>query len=326
VTSRLSAFLLLSALLPAWACSSAPKQLSVEELTEARQLADAGQDEEAFSILDDFDVEDFDLPTQRDYNLLRARLADRLGKWSKAINYYEAFMLQAGPADDAREAEQRLLELGTELLDGKLKVFYIFTDRSRGSVTLENLSASASFPRIRAEAMARVAEYYYANGRYRLAAPFYSGLLNPNFAGLGWEDGASFRLAMCYVRLIDPEKLSGSTIRYAEDQLTAYLRDYPGGLHRVEAGNWLELCRHWMAGYHLMVGDYYRRIDNLQGARHHYHLAAGQESMGDRSMIGEVTDRQQIAEAEARLAALPQPTAAPLSADSSAAVDAVASP
>ncbi len=307
---RLSAFLLLAVLAPAWACSSTTKQLSVAELAEAQRLIDLGEDDEAFDYLDDYQVEDFDLPTQRDFNLMRGRLAYRLDEWSKAINYYEAFMLQAGPADDALEAEQRLLELGTELLDGKRKVFYFFTDRSRGLVTLESLSAAASYPRIRAEAMSRVAEYYYNQGRYRLAVPFYSGLLSPYFQGLGWEDGASFRLAMCFVRMIDPETLSGTTIRYAQDQLAAYLRDFPGGLHRVEAEKWLLLCRYWMSDYHLMIGDYYRRIDNWQGAHHHYRLAAGQESMGDASMIGQVVHRGQIEQAEQRLADLPQPVSA----------------
>jgi hypothetical protein len=305
VIRRLPVFLpaLAMALLPA--CSSPQKQLSVEELATAIALIEAGEDERAYKMLDDYQVEDFDLPTQRDYNLMVARLADRIGKWSAAMKYYEAFTLQAGPADDAREAEMRLLDLGTELLDGERKVFFFFTDRSRGVTTLENLSATASFPRIRAEATARVAEHYFAKGRYRMAAPFYASLLSPDYAGLGWEDGASFRLAMCYVRLVDPDKLSGSTIRFAADQLAAYLRDFPGGLHRVEAEEWLLLCRSWMADYQLLVGDYYRRIGNLQGARHHYRLAAGMPSMGDESMVGEVPDARQVATARERLAGLP---------------------
>ncbi|MGB0686361.1 MAG: hypothetical protein ACPGQD_09350, partial [Planctomycetota bacterium] len=86
---RLPVFLpaLAMALLPA--CSSPQKQLSVEELATAIALIEAGEDERAYKMLDDYQVEDFDLPTQRDYNLMVARLADRIGKWSAAMKYYE---------------------------------------------------------------------------------------------------------------------------------------------------------------------------------------------------------------------------------------------
>ncbi|HIA39051.1 MAG TPA: hypothetical protein EYN86_06065 [Planctomycetes bacterium] len=46
---------------------------------------------------------------------------------------------------------------------------------------------------IQAQANAMVAEHYFENRRYKLAVGFYSRLLNPRFASLGWGDRALYR-------------------------------------------------------------------------------------------------------------------------------------
>lgn len=289
----------------ACSCAGPPQQLSIHDLAEAQTLANQGEYDAASDLLDDFHVEDFDLATQLDFNLLKAEIADADGDWSTAIRFYESYMTQVGPADSARAAEQRLLDYGTQLLDGELRFFWLFTDRSRGVLTLENLALLGRTRSLRAEAMARVAEHHYAEQDFSEAKIFYAGLMQPQFAGLGWEDSAAFRLAMCHFRVVEPGKLNGSGVLFAIDQLNAYLDSFPGGLHRLEAEQHLESSRDFLAQYHLTVGDYYRRIGNLDGAHHHYSLGAGRVSLNDASLVDLVSGTPTAAVNAARLELLP---------------------
>lgn len=285
-------------------CSGPPQQLSIHDLAEAHRLADLGDFDAAEDVLDGFDAIDFDLPTQRDFNLLYGQVADALQDWNTAIRYYEAYMAQTGPAQRAREAEQRLLHYGTGLLAGEYKVFWLFADRGRGVITLENLALLGNDPQMRAEAMARVAEYHYNGKDYDDALIFYAGLLQPDFQGLGWEDSASFQLAMCHYGLIKLKSLNGPSVRFALEQFRAYLEFFPGGLHRVEAQRKYEICSDLLSQYHTMVGDYYVRIGNDIGAMHHFALAAGEVSQGDASIADLVGGTNAAKEAKVRLEAL----------------------
>ena len=282
-------------------CANGPRQLSIHDLEEAHRLYSAGDYDSAEDILDNFDAEDFDLPTQRDYNLLYGQVADGLDDWNTAIRHYEVYMTQSGPAQDARSAEQRLLELGTKLIEGDLRVFWIFTDKSRGIITLENLALLGNDPHMRAAAMARVAEFHYEDQDYDDAMIFYAGLLQPDFRGLGWDDSASFQLANCHYGMIRLSSLNGPAVQFALEQYRAYLERYPGGLHRVEAERKYNVCRDLLSQYHRIVGDYYVRIDNPVGARHHYSLAAGIVSQGDASTVDLVRGTPAAAKAQAIL-------------------------
>lgn len=285
-------------------CTGTPQQLSIHDLAEAQRLADAGDFDAAEDILDTFDAADFDLPTQRDFNLLYGQVGDGLDNWNTSIRYYEAYMALTGPAQRAREAEQRLLDLGTLLIEGKLKVFWLFTDKSRGVITLENLALLGNDPHMRAEAMGRVAAYHFEEEDYDDAMVFYAGLLQPDFAGLGWEDSAAYQLAMCHYAQIKLRALNGPQVQFALEQFRAYLDRFPSGLHREDATRKFHICRDLLAQYHVMVGDYYLDIGNAVGARHHFTLATGKPSQGDDSLVLLTRDTPTVKKAEARLAAM----------------------
>lgn len=287
------------------ACSSfegTPR--SVADLTEARELHAQGQDDAAWDVLNEFEAEEFDLAAQREFNVLAGDVCDARADWNRTVRFYEAAMMQPGPASEALRVEQRLLELGIELLEGKHKVLIFFTDRGRGIVTLENLAFGGQFRATRAEALARLAEHRYAAGEYIDAAQFYSGLLDPDLRGLGFEDQAAYRLGMCSLQRVEPDKLNGTVIQQGLDQFRAYLVDFPQGLHRTEAEAARAELAEYLGGYHLMLADYYRRIDNPPGERFHLELAAGRAPLGHRELAGELRGTGAAAEAESRLKAL----------------------
>ena len=294
--------LLLLAVAALSSCANQEIPLSIRDLDEARALAAEERWNEVDSLLRDFQVRDFDLATQRDFNLLAGRAADEEGDWSRAIRYYEAFVLQAGPADEALVVERRLLDLGLDLLRGELRVFWIFTDRSRGVMVLENLAYSGRFAETRALALAELGAYRWDDERWSEAAPYYAGLLAPELAGQGWDDLAAFRLAMSARRMLEDDRTYYSGILEALDQLQAYLDAYPSGLHRIEAETAHAEARELLALHHLQVGDYYARIGNPVGAQYHWAMAAGEAPDGSNVTAALVRGTDSARTASERLA------------------------
>ncbi len=291
-------------LIPACSSLEGPPR-SASELDSARTLHVEGQHEAAWDIISDFEAEEFDLAAQREFNVLAGDVTDALGDWNRTVRFYEAAMVQPGPASQALRVEQRLLELGIELLEGKRKVLIFFSDRGRGLVTLENLAFAGQFRSTRAEALARIAEYRFAQGAYVDAAQFYAGLLDPTLAGLGYEDHAAFRLGMCAYLRLEPDKPKGTVIQQGLDQFHAYLRDFPQGLSRAEAEAARADLAERLGEYHLMLADYYRRIDNPQGERFHLEIASGKAAPGHLEEAAELRGTRASAEADRRLAATP---------------------
>jgi len=302
MTPLLRTLALASVALLAPACSSfegTPR--SVTDLSEARALHEQGKNDDAWDILDEFEAEEFDLAAQREFNMLSGDVCDAREDWNRTVRFYEAAMVQPGPASDALRIEQRLLALGIELLEGKHKVLIFFTDRGRGVVTLENLAFGGQFRATRAEALARLAEFEYDGGSYVDAAQYYAALLNPDLAGLGYEDQAAYRLGMCSFQRVEPNKLNGTILQQGLDQFRAYLSDFPQGLHRAEAEDARQQLAEHMGEYHLMLANYYRRIDNAPGEEFHLELAAGHAPLGHRDLAGDLGNTHAAVEAERRL-------------------------
>jgi len=111
---------------------------------------------------------------------------------------------------------------------------------------------------------------------------------------------------MSHFRLVDEDKLNGSGVVFAIDQLGAYLNNYPEGLHRAEAEQHLLTSRDLLAKFHLQVGDYYRQIGDLDGAHHHYSLGSGLTSWGDSSIVELVSGTPTATINAARLTEPPQ--------------------
>ncbi|MFQ5748585.1 MAG: outer membrane protein assembly factor BamD, partial [Planctomycetota bacterium] len=260
-------------LLGLFSCSSAPPEpLAEADLSEVRALVDQGEWNKAWSELNGLDREDFDRLSQGSFSLLAGDVAYKIGAYDKAIKHYEEFLLFEGPSVDTQRVVERLFEMGVALLQGDEKVLGLFTDKSRGVTTLHNLAAWAPFSPLAAEALARVGEYHYTSRMLNEAAEDYSLILR-NHPHSEWADLATYRLAMCRYLQIDGPEIDGQLILSALDQLKHYLDQFPSGLYRREAQETKQHLEELAAGHELDVGDYYREIDNIPGARFHYEKA-----------------------------------------------------
>ena len=195
-----------------------------------------------------------------------------------------------------RVAEKILLDYANQYIDGEIKAFWVFSTPSNGYRILEDLAILASDVELQARVIARLAEDYFSNRRYELAAPYYSELLNPRFQSLGWEDRASYRFAECRYMMLIPGKSDEQSILFALKSAQSYITAFPAGANRVDARAIADDCVTKIAQLHLTIAEYYVTIDNQPGAEHHFKLASGQESQGDASKVGFISSSNTVAQ------------------------------
>jgi len=290
--SRTLPSLLLASLALAACSSPPPEPYAVSALEPAREALKQGDPDEAWDLLDSLERDWFDRSAQGEYSRLAGDIAWARGDIREAIRNYQDYLRFQGPTADSRVVEDRLFQAGLEFLDGQHRVFGIFTERSRGAATLTNLATLAPMGEHAAEALARVGEYHYAAGDFESAEDSFRLLLRQHSSS-AWADLATFRLGMSLYRRIEGPWVDGNLIERARNQLREYLRRYPSGLHREEAGAVVAELEEMLAAHELLIGDYYATIGNTRGARLHYQRAIGHAST------------QAASEAQARLEALP---------------------
>lgn len=264
------------------ACTAPQKQFNNEELKPALLYAEEENWENVQDLLGDYASADFSIATQPDFNYLMAQAYDKLNKKSLALFHYEELLtLPNASPSQTTEGEQKLLQYSQKLLSGEMKVAGIFTNRARGIKTLENLTVLARTPSIKAEALARSAEYYFQDERYEIASKYYLKLQQPQYESFGWADRATFGFAMCRYKMLVPRKSDLQSLLLAYYSLENYLKQFPAGLNRAIANKTLAACRQTIAQQQLLIGNYYLTIDNMVGAVHHFKLASGQTSNGE---------------------------------------------
>ena len=278
-------------------CAVTYLQLNSVQLQPATEAYAAQDYELCNDLLSDLDADDFIVGAKHEYAFMRGMSAHYLDQTSESIRQLSDYLALPGavPAQ-MRVVEKILLDYANQYIDGQIKAFWIFNTPGRGYGILEDLAILASGVELQAQAIARVAEQYFSDRRYELAAPYYSMLLNPRFQSLGWEDRASYRFAECRYMMLISEKSDEQSILFALKSAQSYLAAFPAGANRVDMLAIADDCVTKIAQLHLTIAEYYVTIDNQPGAEHHFKLASGQESQGDASKVGLISSSNTVAQ------------------------------
>ncbi|MDP6963801.1 MAG: hypothetical protein QGF46_06500 [Planctomycetota bacterium] len=270
-------------------CAITYLQHNSEHLQPAIEAYAARDYEACDNLLDVYETDDFVLGLQHQYAFYRGMSAHHNGKMSVAIDYLSEYLELPGAVPARmREVETILLDYADRYIDGRLRVLWVFKSPTNGYSILETLATFAHSLEVQARSMARLAEYYLAEGRVSVASTYYAMLLNPRYAALGWDDRASFRYAECRYLMLRDQKSDEQSILVAYKSSKSYLDNYPAGLNRVDAQAIADDCITRYAELHLSIGEYYRTIGNQIGAIHHLKLASGQESQGVVALQGAI--------------------------------------
>ena len=282
-------------------CAITYLQLNSVQLQPAAEAYAAQNYELCNDLLSNFDDADLIVGAKHEYAFMRGMSAHHLGQTVESIGQLSNYLVLPGavPAK-MRVAEKVLLDYADKYIDGEIKAFWIFSTPGNGYSILENLAILASDVDLQAQAIFRVAEYYFSDRRYEDAAPYYSMLLNPRFYSLGWDDRASYRFAECRYLMLITEKSDEQSIMFALRSAQSYIEAFPAGTNRVDALGIADNCITKLAQLHLTIAEYYVTISNQLGAEHHFKLASGKESHGDSSKVGLIPSSNPVAQVAAQ--------------------------
>ncbi|NQU49390.1 MAG: hypothetical protein HQ519_12135 [Planctomycetes bacterium] len=266
--------LLAAILLASTACSIAnPIPLTSAALDEARVAAAREDWDEAWDLLNDFDSEDLDRATLVDFHKLAGDVAWQRERITRAVRHYENYLQLRGPGEDSRKVEMRLFQAGNEMLQGEHRTLGLFSNKSRGRVTLQNLAGWSPESPLAPEALATVGEYSYENGYYKEAATDFHLLLS-RYRGSEWGDLATFRLGMCGFKRALKAATNIQLIQASNHQLQNYQSLYPNGRYLDESKGALEQLASMEIGYFEYLGEYYQTVGNENAAAHYFQKAA----------------------------------------------------
>jgi tetratricopeptide (TPR) repeat protein len=252
--------------------ASNPIPLTSAALDSARAAAQAGDWEECWDLLIEIESENLDRATLVDFSRLAGDAAWETNNLTASIRYYETYLKMRGPGADSLIAEQRLFQVGNEMLEGKHRTFGLFSNRYRGRVTLQNLAGWSPLSPYAPEALATVAEFSFSRGRYDDAAIDYQLLLSKH-RNSAYGDLAVFRLGMCGYHSALDAPTNRPLIMSSANQLQQYLSMYPNGLYLNEAQQALARLHDLNVAYFRYLGDYYAKIGNQEGAQKYYQQA-----------------------------------------------------
>ena len=260
----------------AFGCSGPlDEPLSSTDLEAARQALKQNQTELAHSSLRSLDSEDFDRFAQGEYHLLAGDLAWREKEADDAIHHYREFLYWQGAAADSRVAEDRLYQLGMDLLEGRRKALGIFPDRTRGAEILRELAMWAPRSLHAAAGLAAVADWHFQEKRFLESSEDYRQILE-SFGATEFADIASFRIGLCQASLIPGPWVDADFLSRTRNQFITYLQMFPNGIWKTNAEEKVVELEELIARHHLELGNYYFKIGNLRGARQAWRHASFQ--------------------------------------------------
>ena len=256
------------------ACSSVPAEpYGVEDLEPAQRFAAEGSWTKASRFLKNQRREYYDRQAQAELSLLAGDVAWELQDWDQAILHYEEYLIFEGAAATSERIEQRLFAAAMNLLNGDRKALGLFTDRDRGATILMNLATWAPRSPWAAEALAASAQWYFEEERFIESTQAYRMVVE-HYPASEYADTATFRIGLADALQVPAHWLDTQRMHQATRQLQHYLRIHPKGFHREQAELVLVSLEEKLASHELMIGDYYRTIDNTRGARLHYREAS----------------------------------------------------
>ncbi len=260
----------IAALFLAAACASGVEpQTALEALVAAEKALAAGDSDRALDLLESVAPESFE-------DVDRPRYAVDLGR-ARFMNedYWGAFeAVRDVPRDYPgspflAKAEEIEFKAGA-VLAGRGGGFLFFTsDLSDARRILEHFILFYPTSSWLPDALRILGEAAYQDEDWQLAIDRFGELLQRAPEG-EWSDLAAFRIAMSHYHLVAGPDYDLERLENARRELAAYLAGKrPNPDFVEEARRALDRILYWIDEKHLIIADFYLRIDKPEGARFH---------------------------------------------------------
>ncbi len=268
-------FLLVGAALGGCQSLTTPPRGSVEALDMAKTLIEAKKYDEAIAVLQHYGAEPLALEDKSRWYLLGGTALYAAGEPWDAYELFRDFIREHSIPAPARA--DLTYKIGETLAASDYSFWPFYSSRNE---TVQVLSTFVSLYSTRPQmpdALHRLGEIAYEDGKYELARHRFTQIITNRFDRSVWNTKAAFRVAMCYFRQLEGPEYDLEGMELAMRELTDFLKpelENPG--FRREAQAALRTVRSWLGDKHLGIADFYLILRNRRGEYHHLLIALNQ--------------------------------------------------
>ncbi len=274
--SPIAAWLGLGLLLALAGCQSLiPPQDPIDALDRAEALLAQGKAEEARAVMKYYEEEFYLQDDLERRKLLRSMALFQLDDGWRAYTKELRSFPDDHPFSRLRPDVAKLqFQIGAFLCQSDGSFWPFYNDKNRGRNVLEHFILHYSHNPLMADALRILGDLAFDEQDYPLAQQRFTQLVTHD-KDSEWVTLASFRVAMCHFLSLEGPDYDLQEMEKAHNEL----RDFLAG--RVEQPRFkstaieaLRIVKQWLAKKHLIIADFYWRVENRQGAVHHTRLAA----------------------------------------------------
>ncbi|MCI0585723.1 MAG: outer membrane protein assembly factor BamD [Planctomycetes bacterium] len=210
-------------------------------------------------------------PDKETLEFRRVQALHALGRRWDAYTAAKAFA-EAYPTSTRRPDLERILhEIGLAYDRDTEGIWLLGWFPRRGSAVPVFETLVEHFPRgdYADDALRRIGGYHFDEEEWIEARTAYERLLK-GYSGSEWADLADFRVGICNLEEAGAPSHDLGAMRRAREKLEGYLKSRPEGGKRAEAQAALAQVLEMLAEREWRTGEFYRRIGNSFGARHHW--------------------------------------------------------
>lgn len=258
------------------ACAGARPQ-GVDPLTAlagAEEALAKGRAQRAVELLEAFDVQDYAGEDRERYVLRLATALHRAGESWDAFEAIRDFPTNYPVSRFVEEVADLEFAIGRSLIASDGGFLFFASDADDGQAVLEHFTQVYPWHDAVPDALRLLGQKAFAERSWNLARQRFEQLVLAR-SDSEWVPLARYSIAMArYYALAGPD-YDLAELERAHNELRDFLA---GGVENVRfersAREALAVVRGWLAVRHVHVADFYARVGNERGERHHLELAA----------------------------------------------------
>lgn len=258
------------------ACAGAPPQGvdPLGALAAAEEALGEGQPQRAVQLLEAFDVQDYAGEDRERYVLRLATALHRAGESWDAFEVIRDFPKSYPVSRFVEEVADLEFAIGRALITSDWSFLFFASDADDGQAVLEHFTQVYPWHDALPDALRLLGQKAFAEGAWNLARQRFEQLVLAR-SDSEWIPLARYSIAMARYRALSGPDYDLAELERAHNELRDFLSS---GIENVRfqrsAQEALAVVRGWLAVRHVHVADFYARVGNERGERHHLKLAA----------------------------------------------------
>lgn len=256
------------------ACASTPPRDALAVLAQSEAELDKQHHAEALAMLSAIDEDAYVGEDLERYKLAKARAKFGSGDAWGAFNVLKRYLEDHPLTAHVNAIERLTFDIGKTLIHSPRSFWIFWSDADDGAYVLQHFVRRFPNSEHTADAYHLLGELEFRRGRWQEAQQQFRQITMFHDRS-PWLSKAMFRDAMAGFHALAGPEYDLHALERTQRELQGFIAHEQENLQfKAEAEAALVATREWLARKHVGIADFYAKVDNLAGQRHHLEVAA----------------------------------------------------